>query len=79
MLQRVGELDARADAELGVDVAQVRLDRARAEDELLGGLAHFTVKYGTGSYGGARGSGLASFSEDAADHDRITLIGRISR
>jgi hypothetical protein len=43
------------------------------------GLAHFVVKHGTGSYGGARGSGLASFSEDAADRDRMTLIGRISR
>jgi hypothetical protein len=42
------------------------------------GLARFTVKHGTGSYSGARGSGLASFSEDAADHDRMTLIGRIS-
>ena len=30
------QLDARADVELGVDVAQVRLDRAGAEDELLG-------------------------------------------
>ena len=43
------------------------------------GLARFTVKHGTGSYAGARGSGLASFSEDAADRDRMTLIGRISR
>jgi hypothetical protein len=42
------------------------------------GLARFTVQYGTGSFSGARGSGLASFSEDAADHDRMTLIGRIS-
>ena len=43
------------------------------------GLARFTVKYGTGSYKGSTGSGLAVFSEDAADHDRMTLIGRISR
>ncbi len=43
------------------------------------GLARFTVKYGTGSYAGARGSGLAGFLEDAADHDRMTLIGHISR
>jgi hypothetical protein len=43
------------------------------------GLARFSVKYGTGAYAGARGAGLASFSEDAADHDRMTLIGRISR
>ena len=38
-LDRARELDARADAELAVDVAQVRLDRARAEDELLRDLA----------------------------------------
>ena len=43
------------------------------------GLAHFTVKHGTGSYSHARGHGLATFSEDAADRDRMTLIGRISR
>ena len=38
-LDGAGQLDARAHADLGVDVAQVRLDRARAEDELLGDLA----------------------------------------
>jgi hypothetical protein len=43
------------------------------------GLAEFTVKHGTGTYAGARGHGLATFSEDAADRDRMTLIGRISR
>jgi hypothetical protein len=42
------------------------------------GLARFTVKHGTGQYAGARGSGLASFLEDAADHDRMTLIGHIN-
>ena len=42
-------------------------------------LTRFTVKYGTGTYAGARGSGVASFAEDAADHDRMTLIGQISR
>jgi hypothetical protein len=42
------------------------------------GLAHFIVKYGTGTYSGARGFGTASFSEDAADHDRMTLIGRLT-
>ena len=42
------------------------------------GLAQFTVSYGTGTYAGARGHGLATFSEDAADHDRMTLVGRIS-
>ena len=43
------------------------------------GMAEFTVKHGTGTYAKARGRGLATFSEDAADHDRMTLIGRISR
>jgi hypothetical protein len=43
------------------------------------GLARFSVKYGTGSYRGARGSGTAAFAEDAADHDRMTLIGHIAR
>jgi hypothetical protein len=43
------------------------------------GLARFTVKYGTGTYAGATGHGLASFLEDAADHDRMTLIGRVYR
>lgn len=43
------------------------------------GLARFAVKHGTGAYATASGEGLASFSEDAADHDRMTLIGRISR
>jgi hypothetical protein len=43
------------------------------------GLAHFAVKHGTGSYSGVHGFGLASFSEDAADHDRMTLVGRIAR
>jgi hypothetical protein len=43
------------------------------------GLARFKVKYGTGRYAGAHGSGLATFLEDAADHDRMTLVGRIGR
>jgi hypothetical protein len=43
------------------------------------GLARFVVKYGTGAYSKARGSGIASFSEDASDRERMTLIGRISR
>lgn len=42
-------------------------------------LTRFSVKYGTGTYAGARGGGVASFAEDAADHDRMTLIGHISR
>jgi hypothetical protein len=43
------------------------------------GVSRFWVKYGTGTYAGSRGSGLMTSSEDAADHDRMTLIGRISR
>jgi hypothetical protein len=43
------------------------------------GLAQFVVKHGTGAYEKARGFGLASFSEDATDQERMTLIGRISR
>jgi hypothetical protein len=43
------------------------------------GLAGFVVKHGTGTYSGASGAGLATFLEDAEDHDRMTLIGRISR
>ncbi len=43
------------------------------------GLAEFSVKYGTGAYAKARGRGIATFVEDVADHDRMTLIGRISR
>jgi hypothetical protein len=41
------------------------------------GLARFTVKHGTGAYAKATGSGRASFLEDAADRDHMTLIGRI--
>ena len=41
------------------------------------GLAQFTVARATGSYAGATASGIASFSEDAAHHHRMTLIGRI--
>jgi hypothetical protein len=40
------------------------------------GLAQFTVSYATGSYAGTGGTGLASFSEDAAHHHRMTLVGR---
>jgi hypothetical protein len=43
------------------------------------GLAGFIVKSGTGTYAKARGFGLASFSEDAADRERMTLVGRIWR
>jgi hypothetical protein len=43
------------------------------------GLARFTVKHGTGAYARASGKGLVTFSEDASDHDRMTLVGRIAR
>ena len=47
------------------------------DDASFTGLARFTVTYGTGSYAGATGGGLASFTEDAANHHRMTLVGRI--
>lgn len=43
------------------------------------GLARFTVRRGTGRYAGSTGDGLAVFSEDASDHDHMTLIGRLRR
>jgi hypothetical protein len=43
------------------------------------GLAGWVVKYGTGTYAKAKGRGTAVFLEDAADRDRMTLIGSISR
>jgi hypothetical protein len=42
-------------------------------------VAEFVVKYGTGAYAKARGSGLATFSEDASDRERMTLIGTLYR
>jgi hypothetical protein len=39
----------------------------------------FAVKYGTGAFAKARGGGLFTSSEDAGDHERMTLIGRIAR
>ena len=58
---------------------RARTAPATAPPTSFTGLARFKVKYGTGTYAGARGHGLASFAEDAADHDRMTLIGRIAR
>ena len=43
------------------------------------GLADWVVVKGTGTYAHARGSGTATFLEDAADQERMTLIGRIAR
>ena len=43
------------------------------------GLARFTVTRAAGKHAGATGHGVATFLEDAADHDRMTLIGRLSR
>jgi hypothetical protein len=43
------------------------------------GLARFAVVHGTGAYAKARGFGTATFLEDADDHERVTLIGRIAR
>ncbi len=42
-------------------------------------VGRFVVKGGTGRYAHASGRGLATFAEDAADRDRMTLIGRIVR
>jgi hypothetical protein len=43
------------------------------------GLAHFKVKYGTGTYAKATGSGLMSSFEGADDREHMTLIGRITK
>jgi hypothetical protein len=43
------------------------------------GLTRFAVVHGTGAYAKAKGSGTAISLEDADDHERITLIGRIAR
>jgi hypothetical protein len=43
------------------------------------GLARFSVKHGTGIYSRAHGGGIAVFAEDAADHDRMTLMAQIGR
>ena len=43
------------------------------------GLAQCVVVHGTGSYANASGHGTAAFLEDVADHDRMTLVGRINR
>jgi hypothetical protein len=43
------------------------------------GLAHFAVLHGTGAYAKARVHGIATFLEDAADREQMTLVGRISR
>jgi len=43
------------------------------------GAGVFAVKYGTGAYAKAHGGGLFTSTEDAEDHERMTLIGRIAR
>jgi hypothetical protein len=42
------------------------------------GLAGWSVVKGSGKYAYARGHGTASFLEDAADDERMTLVGRIT-
>jgi hypothetical protein len=42
------------------------------------GVGRFRVVGGTGAYAGAHGSGVATFLEDAADHEHMTLIGRLA-
>jgi hypothetical protein len=41
-------------------------------------VARFTVADGTGTYAHATGSGTFTSAEDAADHDRMTIVGRIA-
>jgi hypothetical protein len=43
------------------------------------GLTRFAVVHGTGAYAKAKGFGTATSLEDADDHERVTLIGRIAR
>ena len=43
------------------------------------GVMRFTIVRGHGKYAGARGGGLMTSSEDAADRERMTLVGRIVR
>jgi hypothetical protein len=43
------------------------------------GLANWVVVKGTGAYAHAHGYGTATFFEDAADQERMTLMGRIAR
>jgi hypothetical protein len=43
------------------------------------GLSRFAVVHGTGAYARAKGFGTATSLEDADDHERVTLIGRIAR
>ena len=48
------------------------------QDASFTGLAQFTVTYGDRAATPApRGGGLASFTEDAANHHRMTLVGRL--
>jgi hypothetical protein len=39
----------------------------------------FAIKSGTGAYAKAHGGGLFTSTEDANDHERMTLMGRIAR
>jgi hypothetical protein len=41
-------------------------------------VARFTVADGTGKYAHATGRGTYISAEDAADHDRMTIVGRIA-
>jgi hypothetical protein len=41
------------------------------------GIARFRVVHGTGAYAHAHGGDVGTFLEDAQDHERLTLVGRI--
>ena len=43
------------------------------------GLARVTVTRGYGDFARAKGSGLATLSEDSANRHRLTLIGQLGR
>jgi hypothetical protein len=74
------ELRTRATDRIGLIVAGESCQDGSGPlaDASFTGLARFRVTHGTGRYAGATGSGLATFSEDAANRHLMTLVGRIA-
>ena len=74
------ELRTRAGDEIGLLVSgdSCQDGSGPLADASFTGLARFRVTHGTGRYEGATGEGLATFSEDAANRHRMTLIGQIA-